>query len=100
MTEFCDSFGSRIFENSRYMIDVYIVIYRLIDEILDLKFKDVDAILEQEDISYEEIINLRKEIYNFAIKTDTNSIDYCKLIEKLYDDYFLEGFKHEQKLEN
>ena len=91
LSEFCDSFGSRIEDNSRFMIDIYIVIYRLIDSIVDLKFTDAETILDIGDTTGE-IDELRKLIFEFAIKTDTNEDDYCELIETLYDKYFLEGF--------
>ena len=107
LAEFCDSFGSRIDDNSRYMIDIYIVIYRLIDAVVDLKFDDFDTLMSPEETICTEIFDVKKEIYNFvkeiynyAIKTHTSPADYCDLITTLYDEYLLEGFKHEQELEN
>jgi hypothetical protein len=69
----------------RRCIDYFIVIFQILDNILDLKFDEWGIISGALNDAVK--IEKLKYVYEFAIKTDTTEEDYCEMVKKTIKDF-------------
>lgn len=69
----------------RRCIDYFIIIFRTLDGIVDLKFDDWENVQETL-FGYIEIDRLTR-VYEFAIRTDVTEKDYCDMVEATLNEY-------------
>ena len=69
----------------RRCIDYFIIIFQILDNILDLKFNEWSIISKALDHVVK--IEKLKYVYEFAIKTGTTEEDYCEMVKKTIEDF-------------
>jgi hypothetical protein len=69
----------------RRCIDYFIVIFQILDNILDLKFDEWSIISGALNDAVK--IEKLKYVYEFAIKTGTTEEDYCEMVKKTIEDF-------------
>ena len=69
----------------RRCIDYFIVIFQILDNILDLKFNEWDIISGALNDAVK--IEKLKYVYEFAIKMGTTEEDYCEMVKKTIEDF-------------
>ena len=69
----------------RRCIDYFIVIFQILDNILDLKFDEWNIV--SNSLNHVVKIEKLKYAYEFAIRTDTTEDDYCEMVKKTIEEF-------------